>query len=231
MEKDEYWDQSLSDGRGFFYVRKSPILEATEKRLEEQEGIRMSLMRQAVLGPHEFRVTGSHLSAAQRLIDYYLLPVEKEPWSFSKQMIHLERYAGEVGFERAAGRLRIADYALNGLSLLILVGMLGTAGLDLVWPSLGLRESILGGVAANLEAVLLAVAALLMLTVGLMGLRRSLGRELEERLVELWQRVLEVVNPALDMPADSPYALSEALNEWMSRQAVRDEEANPNSLF
>ncbi|MEJ8306971.1 DUF6097 family protein [Saccharibacillus sacchari] len=191
----------------------------------------MSLMRQAVLGPREFRMTGSHLSAAQRLIDYYLLPVEKEPSSFSKQMIHLEHYVGEVGFERAAGKVRIAEYALHGLSLLILFGILGTAGLDLVWPSLELRESIMGGIAGNLEAVLLAVAALLLLTVGLMGVRRSLAQELEERLVELWQRVLEVVNPALDMPAESPYALSEALNEWMSRQAVRDQEANPDTLF
>lgn len=191
----------------------------------------MSLMRQAVLGPRESRMNGSHLSAAQRLIDYYLLPVEKAPWSFSKQMVHLERYAGEVGFERAAGRLRIADYALNGLSLLILLGMLGTAGLDWVWPSLGLRESILSGITANLEAALLAIAALLMLTIGLMGVRRLLERELEERLVRLWRRVLEVVNPALDMPADSPYALSEALNDWMNRQAVRDQEADPEALF
>jgi len=191
----------------------------------------MSLMRHAMLGPQESRITGSHLSAAQRLIDYYLLPVEKENWNFSKQMIHLERYAGEVGFERAASRVRLADYALHGLSLLILFLILGTAGLDLVWPALELRETVLAGVAANLEAAMLAVAALLMWVVALMGLRRSLGREQEKHLVLLWQRVLEVVNPALDMPADSPYELSQALNDWMNRQTARDEVANPDSLF
>ncbi len=193
----------------------------------------MSLMRQAMLGPNESRRTGSHLSAAQRLIDYYLLPVEKEPWSFSKQMIHLERYAGGGGggFERASSRLRLADCALHGLSLTILLLLLGTAGLDLVWPGLELREAVLSAVGANLEAVLLAVAALLMLVIALMGVRRSLGREQEDHLVLLWQRVLEVVNPALDMPAGSPYELSEALNEWMNRQTARDDEANPDATF
>ncbi|NGZ75781.1 DUF6097 family protein [Saccharibacillus alkalitolerans] len=191
----------------------------------------MSLMRQAVLGPRESRMTGSHLSAAQRLIDYYLLPVEKESWSFSKQMIHLERYAGEVGFEKAARKFRIADHALTGLSLSILIGILGTAGLDLVWPALGIHDTVIGGVAANLEAVMLAVAALLMLFIALMGVRRSLERELESHLILLWRRVLEVVNPALNMPADSPYALAEALNEWMNRQTARDEQASPDVFF
>ena len=191
----------------------------------------MSLMRQAMLGPNESRRVVSHLSAAQRLIDYYLLPVEKEPRCFRRQMVHLERYAGDVGFERAESKLRAADYALNGLSLVILLGLLGTAGLDLVWPALGIRESVLGAVAANLEAVMLTIAALLLLFIGLMGIRRSFNQEVEERLVLLWQRVLEVVNPALDMPADSPYAMSQALNEWMERQATRDEEANPDIRF
>ncbi|MCQ4086952.1 DUF6097 family protein [Saccharibacillus sp. JS10] len=186
----------------------------------------MSLFRQAVLGRKEFQVGGSHLSAAQQLIDYYVLPVEKESVCFSKQMVHLERYAGEVGFERAARKLKIADYALNGFSLFLLFGLLGVIGLDLVWPSLGLRESILSAITSNLEAVLLTVTALLLLTVGLMGVRRLFGQEAEERLIILWQKVLEVVNPALNMPTDSPYALSEALNEWMSRQAGRDQEVN-----
>ncbi|GGN91817.1 DUF6097 family protein [Saccharibacillus kuerlensis] len=191
----------------------------------------MSLMRQAVLGPRESRMVSSHLSAAQRLIDYYLLPVEKEYSSFRKQMIHLERYAGEVGFERAAGRLRIADYGLSGLSLLVLLAVFGTAGLDLVWPALGVHEAVLNGITGNLEAVLLATAALLMLFVALMGVRRSLQNELDHHLVLLWQRVLEVVNPALDMPAGSPYELSEALNEWMNRQTTRDEQAYTDSFF
>jgi len=136
-----------------------------------------------------------------------------------------------VGFERAESKLRAADYALNGLSLVILLGLLGTAGLDLVWPALGIRESVWGAVAANLEAIMLTIAALLLLFIGLMGIRRSFNQEVEERLVLLWQRVLEVVNPALDMPADSPYAMSQALNEWMERQATRDEEANPDIRF
>ncbi len=188
----------------------------------------MSLMKQAILGPGESRRVVSHLSAAQKLIDYYLLPVEKEPSCFRRQMVHLEHYAGDVGFEQAQAKLRKADYALNGLSLSILLGLLGTAGLDLVWPALGIRESVLNGIAANLEAVMLTVAALLLLFIGLMGIQRSFNRDVEERLILLWQRVLEVVNPALDMPADSPYAMAEALNEWMRRQETRDEEANPD---
>uniref|UniRef100_UPI0034A05B3F DUF6097 family protein n=1 Tax=Saccharibacillus sp. CPCC 101409 TaxID=3058041 RepID=UPI0034A05B3F len=186
-------------------------------------------MRQAVLGRRESRISGSHLEAAQGLIDYYLLPVEKERWSFRKQMVRLERYAGAVGFERAAARLRAADYALYGLSLTILLGVCGTAALDLMWRGLGLRESVIGGVASNLEAAALAVAAMLLLMAALMGLRHSLNLELEERLVPLWRRVLEVVNPALDMPAASSYELSEALNEWMGRQTTRDEEASPDT--
>lgn len=188
----------------------------------------MSLVKQAMLGPGESRRIVSHLSAAQRLIDYYFLPVEKEPSCFKRQMVHLERYAGNVGFERAEAKLRKADYALSGLSLFVLLGLLGTAALDLVWPALGIRESLFRGIASNLEAVMLGIAALLLLFIGLMGMQRSLSRDVEQRLILLWQRVLEVVNPALDMPTDSPYAMAEALNEWMERQATRDEEANPD---